>query len=523
MLLGLVLAGCGQKPAAAPPKRPPVRRKAASVDWPLFGQSAWADRLAPLPQFTPQAATGLQLLFTRVLGSTGASNESYPLEQGGTLYVTGPGDLVEAVSATNGRLRWSYTPATMHQPYWAPVATRGVALGDGTVFLVTADDRLIALSAQTGAVRYETAIASPAQGYFETMDPTFAQGEVVVGSSGGDEGIRGFVAGYDAATGKRLWQFYTVPAPGTSWVPAQGHHGGGAVWTTPTFDPSSGLLYVPVGNPSPDYFGQIRPGPDPYTDSVVALRAQGGALVWYRQEVAHDLWDYDAASPPLLFRLGGAVDVAAAGKDGYFYAWNAATGKALFAPVPFVKEDHSPPTPQGTVEWPGPNGGANYGPSAYDAALGLAFVAGIHGGMVVRSETTGLPAQPLDFGTSAVDVSGGHWTGTITAIDVRTGTVRWQDKTASPPIGGVTATSGGVLLYGQEDGTLTAVSAKTGVPVWQTQTGTPIAAAPIVYERRGQIYVAIVTGGAASMQSRFPSKTAPELLVYRLDAAAAAP
>ncbi|MDA8345436.1 MAG: PQQ-binding-like beta-propeller repeat protein [Thermaerobacter sp.] len=522
-MLLLALAGCGAQTGAVRHRRKPADRpKAVSVDWSLFSQDTWADRTAPLPSFTPQAAGRLTLAFSQPLGPVGAPNESYPLEQNGILYVTGPGDLVEAISAAQGRLIWSYKPSTMHQPYWAPVATRGVALGDGMVYLVTADDRLIALDAKTGALRYQVPVADPSQGYFETMDPLFAQGKVIVGSSGGDEGVRGFVAAYDAATGSRLWQFYTVPAPGTSWVPATGHHGGGAVWTTPTFNPATGLLYVPVGNPSPDYFGQIRPGPNLYTDSLVALNMDTGSLVWYQQEVAHDLWDYDVASPPLLLRAGRAVDVAEAGKDGYFYVWNAATGQPLFAPVPFVKEDHSPPTPQGAVEWPGPVGGANYGPSAYDPALGLAFVAGINGGTVVTAEATGRPAQPLDFGTSAVDIKGVPWTGTITAVDVHTGKVRWQDKTATPPIGGVTAVSGGVLLFGEENGVLEAVSAATGKALWETQTGMPIASAPIVYEREGTVYVAVVTGGAASMNKRFPSTTASLLLVYRLGAADAA-
>ncbi len=517
VLLALTVSGCGATTAPGPkPKPAPKTKVRTAVDWPLFGGNAWADRTAALLNLTPQAATRLTPAFSDALGPGGADDESYPLERSGVLYVTGPGDLVEAVSAATGSVRWTYRPKELHQPSFAPVATRGVALGDGMVFLLTADDRLVALDAQSGAVRYAVDVASPAQGYFETMDPLFADGKVIVGSSGGDEGNRGFVAAYDARTGQRDWLFYTVPPPGTSWVPASGHHGGGAVWTTPTYDPGSGLLFVPVGNPSPDYFGAIRPGPDPYTDSVVALRLSTGTLAWYGQEVAHDLWDYDAASPPLLLRVGAKTRVLEAGKDGYLYAWNAATGQSAFPPVAFVKEDHSPPTPQGVVEWPGADGGANYGTSAYDPRLGLAFVAGINGGMLVRSAQSASPAAPLDYGTSAVDAPGAGWTGTITAVDARSGKIAWQDKTASPPIGGVSATSGGLVLFGQENGLLEALDAKTGQVVWQTQTGHPISAAPIAYRWGGSTYIAVVAGNSASLGTRFPSSSAPALLVYRL-------
>lgn len=501
---------------AALPERIPSGPVAPAVDWPLYSQASAADRIAPIPALTPQTVSRLSLVFSVPLGPGGASNESYPLELDGAIYVTGPADTVFAVDATTGRVVWRFRPSGMHQPPWAPVATRGVALGDGLVFLLTADDRLIALSAATGRVHYAVPVADPAQGYFETMAPLFADGAVIVGSSGGDEGIRGFVAAYDGRTGRRLWEFYTVPSPGVSWVPAAGHHGGGAVWTTPTFSPSSGTVYVPVGNPSPDYFGAVRPGPDLYTDSIVALSAASGRLLWYQQEVPHDLWDYDAASPPLLFPGPGGPAVAEAGKDGYLYAFDAATGDPVFPPVPFVREARRDPSPLGTVVWPGPVGGANYGPSAYDPERHLAFVAGINAGAVLYSERQAQPADPLDFGTAATYLSALRWTGTITAVDMRTGRIAWQDRTASPPIGGVSATTGGVLLFGQEDGRLEAVSASSGRVVWRVQTGTPIGSAPIVYELGGRVYVAVVTGGATAMRHRYPTPARSQLLVYRL-------
>ena len=389
-------------------------------------------------------------------------------------------------------------------------------LGEGLVFLLTADDHLVALDAATGRLRWRIAVADPASGVYETMAPLYAGGRVIVGSAGGDEGNRGFVAAFDARSGRALWRFWTVPARGTLWVPRTGHHGGGAVWTTPTWDAASHLILVPVGNPSPDYFGRGRPGPDPYTDSVAALDAATGRLAWYRQEVPHDLWDYDVASPPLLFTGPLGPEVAEAGKDGYLYAWRAATGAVAFRPVAFVREGHAPPTRQGVIEWPGSLGGANYGPSAYDGRLGLLFVAGINGPTEVFAARSLQPAAPLDFGTRGQSPPRSHWSGTITAVNAATGRIRWQVPTSTPPIGGVTATSGGLVVFGQESGRLTVLDARSGAELERLAAPGPIAAAPIVYERRGVIYVAVVTGGALSLTASFPSHAPPELLVYRL-------
>lgn len=397
-----------------------------------------------------------------------------------------------------------------------PTINRGVAVGKHHVYVLTPDDYLVALDASTGQQQYAVSVASQAQGNFESMAPLLVNGTVVVGSAGGDEGIRGFVEGYDAATGKRLWKFYTVPSRGQSWMSATGSHGGGTVWTTPAYDPTSGSIYFGTGNPSPDYYGKTRPGPDPYTDSVINLNPKNGAFIWAAQEVTHDLWDYDAASPPLLFLRNGQLTVGEAGKDGYWYEWNAHNGKPVTTPVAFVKEAHTPPTPTGTKEWPGSNGGANYGPSAYSPLTQEAYIAGINGAEILYSGPSHHTGFALDLGTGQTASPAGQWSGTVTAVHVQSGTIAWQIHTPTPPIGGVTVNAGGLVWFGLQTGVLEAVSASTGHLVWQAKTPAPIGSAPIVYQQGGHTFVAVVIGGAQSFAYLFPYHGPSEVLGFEL-------
>ena len=513
LLLGCAAGACGiaPHPRAAGRPVPP-----ANEDWPVPGQSPWDQHDAPVPALDPGSVASLQTAFTDSLGPAGTSQEASPLESGGVLYLDATGDRALAFGATTGAPVWTYDPGPLHPPSWAPDISRGVGLGPHAVYLLTADDRLIALDRATGRPLYSVAVARPSQAYFESMAPLYVDGSVVVGSAGGDEGARGFVAAYAAATGARLWRFFTVPAAGQGWMPATGFHGGGVVWTTPAYDPATGRIFFGTGNPSPDYYGAVRPGPDPYTDSVLSMTLRGGALGWAAQEVPHDLWDYDAASPPVLFRVGSRLTVGAAGKDGYWYEWDAATGARVMPPVAFVRQQHTPPSASGTEEWPGPDGGANYGPTSYDAALHLAFVSGINGPEMLYAAPESHAQNTLDLGTGQGGVPGGSWTGTVTAVDVRTGRVAWQHATASPPIGGSCVTTGGVVLVGQEDGELEALRASDGAVLWRRQLGAPIGSPPIVYERSGVVYVAVVTGGAASLQGLFPSHAPGQLVVLAL-------
>ncbi len=486
-----------------------------SNSWPLFGNNAWQDRYSPIGALNARTIGGLRLAYDIALPNIHGGNESYPEEQHGVLYVTGSNASVYAIDVKTGTINWSYTPAR-GGAYRLPQINRGVAMGRTRLYVLTADDRLAALRKSNGRVIYTVQVAQPQKGYFESMAPLLAGHTIIVGSSGGDEGARGFIAAYNRRNGHLLWRFFTVPKRGVGWLPKTGHHGGGAVWTTPTYNPASGLVYFGTGNPSPDYYGTVRPGPNPYTDAVVCIQANTGKLRWYRQEVLHDLWDYDVASPPLLFTWGKQLRVAEAGKDGYLYEWSANNGRPVTKPVAFVKEGHVAPTPAGNLEWPGPDGGANYGPSAYDPNTADIYVAGINGPETVYASPEQHTGHTLDLGTAQTPPSRSHFTGTITAIHAGTGAIAWQIATPAPPIGGVSVTAGGVLFFGLESGALEGVSASTGHVLWRRNTGVPIGSAPVVFSSGRAVYVAIALGGAASLSTLFPYHGPQRLLVYRL-------
>lgn len=233
--------------------------------------------------------------------------ETYPQVVGRVMYVTTSTDEVIALDAVTGKTLWTYAPrvdfslSTGVGGYGVSV-NRGVAVANGKVYELTFDGQLQAVDQTTGEQQWTASVADPHQGYYETMAPTVWGGLVFVGGSGSEDGVRGFVAAYDANSGKQVWRFFTVPARGQGWVPKTGRHGGGTVYMPPTIDTRTGLLYVGTGNPSPVILGTGRQGPNPYTDSILALQAHTGKLVWAHQEVAHDLWDYDAASPVVLYR-----------------------------------------------------------------------------------------------------------------------------------------------------------------------------------------------------------------------------
>ncbi len=488
-----------------------------SFSWPSFSNNAWQDRYSPDSNITSANVNRLALIYQTVLTGSQGVNETYPLEDSGVIYVTTSMAHVMAIHAESGKVIWQYLPK-LHLLDGIPAINRGVALGGGYVYVLTPDDRLIALDKQTGLVHYDVSVADESKGYFESMAPIYANGTIVVGSSGGDEGIRGFVAGYDAKTGTKRWQFYTIPQRGQGWVPKSGEHGGGAVWTTPAFNPDTQSIYFGTGNPSPDYFGESRPGSNPYTDSVVSVNISNGQINWYQQEVTHDLWDYDVASPPILFpgRSKSAI-VGEAGKDGYWYEWDADTGKSIIQPVAFVRQGHSPPTSAGVEEWPGTDGGANYGPSAYNPNTNDVYIAGINGPETVFANPSSHTGYRVDLGTYAVSAPKGEWTGNITAIHTRSGQIDWQFQTPTPPIGGVTANAGGIVFFGQPNGMLVGLSAITGEKIWQYNTGASIASAPILFQIHGKTYISVVTGAAGSLESLFPWHGANQLLTFCLD------
>ncbi len=348
----------------------------------------------------------------------------------------------------------------------------------------------------------------------------------VVGVAG-RYGRPGFLAAYDAETGNEVWKFETtqkgwegefrtdtpdgMPLPrniaaekaalekySDAW-----QFGGGSVWHPPAVDTKTGILYFGVGNPSPQAADETRPGDNLYTVALVALEAATGKLVWSYQQVPHDMWGYDVASPPTLFDVeidGKMVPaVGEASKLGWYYVHDRRTGALLFKSEAFVPQDNlfTPATPQGVRITPGPAGGANWSPASFDATRGVVYVAGSHIPMIYR--TAELPAQgdkPAVPYTIIEPSNEANW-GTLTALDLTTkGRIRWQAKTDQPLIGGALATAGGLVFTGQGNGEFSAFDAASGAKVWSFNCGAGVNAPPVSYEIDGKQYVAVAAGGS---------------------------
>ncbi len=446
--------------------------------WPLFGGDADNTRFSPLDQINTATAGRLRIAWTRAGGFGHVTWESFPVVVGGRMYVTTNTNAVWALNAATGAVQWTYTPrvdfsfAASEQGSYFP-ANRGVAVAGGRVYELTFDCHLLALDAATGRPLWQVSVADPRNGYYETTAPAIWGGLVFAGSSGGDSGVRGFVAAYDGRTGRQVWRRYTVPAPGHGWVPRGGHHGGGAVWMPPTVDASTGILYAGTGNPSPDFSGAMRPGADPYTDGIIALRARTGQMLWFTSLVRHDVRDYDAASPVVLLRVRrngvGARAVGEAGKSGRYYLLDAGTGQPLFAPVPFVPVRTPPPTRAGSVQCPGELGGSNYAPVAYSPRTHAAYVSAIR-------------ERPMP----------------------------------APMLGGATATAGGLVFAGGANGILYGFDSRSGQIRWQRSLGAGFGSAPVVYAIGGREYLAVVSGGAAISAINQLGPVGARLVVFTL-------
>jgi len=457
------------------------------------------------------------------------SMETAPIVVDGVMFLTTSFDHVYAIDAKTGEEYWHYKHKL------GPIVTvccgnnnRGVAIEGGTLYLGTLDSKLVALDAKTGSVLWESEIADPDKGYSETMAPTVVDGKVLIGTNGGEYGIRGFVKAYDAKTGQLLWTFYTIPEQGQEGVWATNdatgrdmHRDiaaekaalakdggdfykilGGGVWMTPAVDRKSGIVYFVVGNPSPDLYGQIRPGDNLYTDSMVAVGLEDGKYKWHTQYIAHDVWDLDAVSPVILTRAkdgsGKLVDVAVhAGKTGHVYVHDRATGKLIRFSEAMIPQENmwTLPTQQGARMLPGANGGVEWSPMAVDPHTHIAYAANLHQPMTYQWEEAAYPGCKLWLGGAFKTIPTEEQWGQLVAVNLDTGKIAWKHKTPQPLIGGVLATAGNLVFNGEANGWFKAFDAKTGKELWKFNCGAGVNAPAVSYMVGGKQYVAVAAGG----------------------------
>lgn len=513
--------------AAVPPRLLDSVR-AAGEDWLVHGGAYNNQRYSALTQINRENVADLVPVWIYQTGIS-ESFSTTPIVVGNIMYLSTPESRVVALNAATGEKLWEFIPSLAKTSLCCGPDNRGVAVQGDKVFVGTLDARMIALDSRTGEVRWETRLADPDDGYSQTVAPLAFDGKVLAALDGAEFGVRGFVVALDAESGEEVWRWYTIPAPGDvegGWrgkglvtdpfgtplnrdlaFEQQAYErrpdredwkrGGGVVETTPAYDPASNTLFLVVGNPAPSLDGSVRPGDNLFTGSVVALDGATGKMRWYTQYLPHDVWDLSGGSPPFLFESQGRTLLGHAGKTGWLYIFDAATGQPVLRSDNFVPQEalFTHPTQEGTRMLPGANGGSAWSPVAYSHRTGFAYVSGIHQPMVYRRAFQPREKGRLWLGGSFRHIPEEEQWGVLSAIDVSTGEIAWQRQVPAPMIGGTLVTAGDVLFVGQSTGTFDAFDARTGELLWQYRTGAGVNGSPITYMIDGVQYVAIAAGG----------------------------
>jgi alcohol dehydrogenase (cytochrome c) len=479
------------------------------------------------------------------------SLETSPIVVNGVMYATTSYSHVYAIDAKTGQEIWHFKPKLgAVTTYCCGPNNRGVAVYDDKVYVGTLDAKLYALDAKTGSVAWQVQIADPEKGYSETGAPTAVDGKILVGTTGGEYGIRGFVKAYDAKDGKLLWSFDTTPENSVGvWATtdatgrdehrdiaaekaALAKNGdpykilGGGVWQNPSVDLAAKRVYFVVGNPSPDLDGGPRPGDNLYTDSLVSVDLDTGKYICHFQYVPHDLWDLDAVSPTVLVQAAdktGAMVPAVlhAGKTGYVYVNDRKDCSLIRFSEPMVSQKDRwvlpSPTPaldpKASRMFPGANGGVEWSPMATDPGQNLAYAMNLEQEMTYTVASAPYPEGKLWLGGAFTNVPGGVQTGNVSAVNYNTGKIAWQVKTPQPLIGGSLATSGGLLFTGEGNGAFKAYDSSNGKLLWQFQAGAGVDAPPSSYVADGKQYIVVGAGG----NTQLDYKRGDSIIAFTLD------
>jgi quinohemoprotein ethanol dehydrogenase len=521
-------------------------------NWLKAGGDLYNRNYSPLKQVNRENVAGLKALWQAHLDGSGLatkySGEAQPVIYEGVLYIVTGADDVFALSVKSGEILWKHQ-ANLDQTIsticcgWT---SRGLALGDGKVYVGQLDGSLVALDQKSGKPVWSTQAERWQDGLTITAAPLYYDGMLIVGFAGGERAVRGRVKAFDARDGHLLWTFYTIPGPGEigheTWPKDSDawKYGGGTVWQTPAADPELGLVYFTTGNPGPDFNGAIRRGDNLFSTSMVAIEAKTGKYRWHFQQVHHDLWDYDGPNPVMLFdvKVGGRVRKAAAeaNKAGWVYILDRTNGKPLIgidekavpqeplqftSPTqPFPRGDAFVPhsidiapegysmvnqgrifTPfwsEGIVAKPSARGGANWPPSSYDPATDFYYVCATDAPNLFKGGESDqkLPQNGQNYLGGAFGGMPLPASGIFAALDMKTNRLMWQQRWKDNCYSGSVTTAGGLVFVGRNDGRLTALNSSNGQHLWEFQTGAGVNAPAAVFEYEGEQYVAVYSGGS---------------------------
>lgn len=496
-----------------------VRAEREPESWLTYSGNYGSHRFSGLSEITPGNAGALKPIWVYQIQQAGQI-EMTPLVADGVMYITEPPSTVSALDVRTGRRLWSWAPVMPKdvRVIGFPPVNRGVAILDDTVFVGTLDGRLVALDAKSGAVRWDLVVGDNKTGHSMTVAPLVLNGKVIVGISGAEAGIRGFVDAYDAKSGERAWRFWTIPDPdepgNTTWAGESWRTGGGSTWVTGSFDPELNVLYWGVGNPAPDWNGDVRRGDNLYTCSLLALDATTGELRWHFQFTPHDTHDWDANQVPVLFdaTMSGRPRklVAMANRNAFYYVLDRETGEFLTG-VPYAKQTWADgldergrpivrpgtePSIEGTLVYPSLQGATNWFSPSYSPVTRLFYVAVREmGSYYFKGDVEYVPGTYF-LGGGEHALSGDAASGAIRALDATTGTLRWQFPLHSPPWAGVLSTAGGLVVSGTNEGNVFALDAQTGELRWEFQTGGEVRTNPMSFAVDGRQRIAMAAGHA---------------------------
>ena len=489
-------------------------------EWLMYSGSYNGWRHTSLAEITPANVAQLRIRWIKQFDITGWSIiEATPLVIDGVIFMVAEAGHVVALDDKTGNVIWEYKrPVPPDLPLIAGQFNRGLAVHGSTIFYGSLDGYLVAIDANDGKVIWQTLVGSPSDGYSITGAPLVVNGSVVVGVAGADFGIRGFLAAYDVSTGQQQWKFETIPGPGEvgheSWENDAWRTGGGSTWNTGSYDPATDLLYWGVGNPSPSFSGDVRPGDNLLTDSVIALHASTGKLAWYFQFTPHDEHDWDSAQTPVLADLpiDGVVRkvICWPNRNGFYYVLDRITGEFL-AGVPFVQVDWAKGltaagrpiladvakgSTAGIRTRPGSGGGTTWQNPAFDPRQGTIFVPATESSSVF----TKLPPDRVTRGQKGLSLGSGATqeplTNQVLALDAATGRPKWKYKSPSgTDYSGLLSMEGG-LVFGASGGVCFAVDADTGREVWRVSLGGYTRSAPISFMVDGRQVIAVAAGHA---------------------------
>ena len=491
--------------------------------WMTYSGTYKSQRFSKLDQINRQNVTQLELKWVFQAESLDKF-QSTPLVVDGVMYLTEPPNNVVAIDAATGRRFWKYTH---NEPTKVNVCcgrvNRGLAIWKNSLFMGTVDGRLLSLDAQTGSVNWDITVVDYLGGYSITLAPLIIKDKIIIGTAGGEYGIRGFLQAHDVRTGKKLWRFYTIPGPGEpgheTWEGDSWKRGGGSVWLTGSYDPELNLTYWGIGNPSPDWNGDVRKGDNLYSDSVIALNPDNGKLDWYYQFTPHDEWDWDAVQIPVLvdrpFKGKQRKLILWGNRNGFYYVLDRVTGEFLVAKA-FVYQNwakgidkkgrpirapNQGPSAEGTKTYPSVQGATNWYSPTYSPQTGLFYLSVwesypstyykgdptyTRGNRYVGSLPQGI------YPNTTTDTEPGY--GAVRALAPETGELEWEFKMAEVSESGLMSTAGNILFSGSMQGQFVILDVFNGNLLWSMNLGGRMTNSPMTYQVEDSQFVAVSAG-----------------------------